>query len=189
GVRRAQARTYVAHTSAVDVGGPAMLVLDPDLHVRVQTAAAAEALHQLNPPDEPIPAIPAAAYNVAAALVAQEHGVPLGPPWSRIHLGQGRWLTLRASRISPTGASEGDIAVSIAASTPVERLEVFALAHALSRREREVLAELVTGADTRALARRLVVSEHTVNDHVKSVLAKTGTTTRQTLLSRIAGTG
>jgi DNA-binding CsgD family transcriptional regulator len=189
GVRRAQARTFVAHTPAVDVGGPAVLVLDPNLHVRVQTEAAAEALHQLNPPDEPIPAIPAAAYNVAAALVAQEHGVSLGPPWSRIHLGQGRWLTLRASRISPTGTNEGDIAVSIAASTPVERLEVFALAHGLSRREREVLAELATGADTRALARRLVVSEHTVNDHVKSVLAKTGTTTRQTLLSRIAGTG
>ena len=52
-----------------------------------------------------------------------------------------------------------------------------------------MLAELVTGADTRALARRLVVSEHTVNDHVKSVLSKTGTATRHTLLSRIAGTG
>jgi DNA-binding CsgD family transcriptional regulator len=189
GMRQAQARTFVAHPPGVDVGGPAVLVLDPDLQVRVQTRAAAEALHRLNPPDEPIPAIPAAAYNVAAALVAQEHGVPVGPAWSRIHLGQGRWLTLRASRISPTGSGAGDIAVSIAASTPAERLEVFALAHALSRRERQVLAELATGADTRALARRLVVSEYTVNDHVKSVLAKTGTTTRQALLSRIAGTG
>lgn len=189
GVRQAQARTFAADTAKADVDGPAVLVLDPDLRVRVQTQAAAEALHRLNPPDEPIPAIPAAAYNVAAALVAQEHGVPVGPAWSRIHWGRGRWLTLRASRISPTGAGEGDIAVSIAASTPAERLEVFALAHALSRREREVLTELTTGADTRALARRLVVSEHTVNDHVKSVLAKTGTTTRQALLSRIAGTG
>ena len=189
GVRQAQARTFVAHTPEVDGGGSAVLVLDPDLGVRVQTRAAAEALHRLNPPDEPIPAIPAAAYNVAAALVAQEHGMPVGPAWSRIHWGQGRWLTLRASRISPTGTGAGDIAVSIEASTPAERLEVFALAHALSPREREVLAELATGADTRALARRLVVSEYTVNDHVKSVLAKTGTTTRQALLSRIAGTG
>ena len=195
-VRRAQARTFV-HTGMdppdagpeAEVGGPAVLVLAPDLQVRVQTKSAAEALHRLNPPDDSIPVIPAAAYNVAAALVAQEHGVPLGPPCSRIHLGHGRWLTLRASRISPTGSAEGDIAVSIAASTPSERREVFALAHGLSRRERQILSELATGADTGALARRLVISAHTVNDHVKAILAKTGATTRHALLSRIAGTG
>ena len=32
-----------------------------------------------------------------------------------------------------------------------------------------------------------MLSGHTVNDHVKAVLAKTGTATRQALLSRIAG--
>jgi DNA-binding CsgD family transcriptional regulator len=32
-----------------------------------------------------------------------------------------------------------------------------------------------------------VLSEHTVNDHVRAVLAKTGSATRQVLLSRIAG--
>lgn len=189
GIRRAQAHTFVAHTPDPGLDGPAVLVLGPDLRVRTQTRAAEEALHRLNPPDEAIPAIPAAAYNVAAALVAHEQGVPVGPPWSRVHLGLGRWLTLRASRLSRDGTADGDIAVSIAVSTPAERREVFALAHGLSPREREVLAELATGADTRTLARRLVVSEHTVNDHVKAVLAKTGAPNRQALLSRIAGTG
>ena len=61
------------------------------------------------------------------------------------------------------------------------------LAHGLTPREREVLVEVARGLDSRAVAERLVVSEHTVHDHVKAVLAKTGTATRQALLARIAG--
>ncbi len=186
-LRSAQARTFT-HPSQVWSGGPAVLVLGADLQVQVGTPAAREALHRLNPPDDPAvveQAIPAAAYNVAAALVAAENGVPIGPSWSRVHLGAGRWVTLRAARTAP----DADIAVTIEESTPAERLEVFALAHALTPREREILAELTTGADSRHLAERLVLSEHTVNDHVKAILAKTGASTRPTLLARVAGTG
>ncbi len=59
--------------------------------------------------------IPASAYNVGAALVAQEAGVPVGEPWARVHLGGGRWVTVRASRLGE------DVAVSIEPSTPAER--------------------------------------------------------------------
>jgi DNA-binding CsgD family transcriptional regulator len=179
GLRQAQARTFVTPV-APSYDGPSVLVLGPDLHVRQQTAAATETLRRLNPPAEPIPAIPAAAYNVAAALVTASL-----PAWSRVHLGGGRWVTLRASRLS----EGGDIAVSIETCTPAERLEVFALAHGLSPREREVLAHLCTGAAARDLAHRLFLSEHTVNDHIGAVLAKTGSTSRTQLLSRVAGTG
>ena len=188
GLRRAQAHTFVAGTPG-DPIGPAVVVLGPDLAMRLQTPVAVETLYRLNPPDEPMTAIPAAAYNVAAALLAEENGIPVGPPWSRIHLGAGKWVTLRAARITPTGVGGGDITVSIEPSTPGERLEVFALAHGLTPRERQVLDCLAAGMDSRTLARRLVVSEHTVHDHVKSILAKTGSATRHTLLSRIAGTG
>jgi DNA-binding CsgD family transcriptional regulator len=187
GLRTAQARTFVA-TGPVAPGGPAFLLLGPDLQVHVGTPAAREALQRLNPPDDPAvveQAIPAAAYNLAAALIAAEEDVPVGPLWSRVHLGGGRWVTLRAART----AAGADIAVGIEESTPAERLEVFALAHGLSPREREVLAGLATGADSRRLAERLVLSEHTVNDHVKAVLAKTGARTRAALLARAAGTG
>ena len=80
--------------------GPAVVVLDPDLQVRSQTAGAAAALLQLNPPDEPMAPIPAAAYNVAAALVAAEQGVPVGEPWARVHLGGSRWVTVKAARMA-----------------------------------------------------------------------------------------
>ena len=89
GLREAQARTFVDDAAGLDLAGPAVIVLDPGLAVRTQTGWAAEALLRLNPPDEPMSPIPAAAYNVGAALLAQEAGIPVGEPRSRVHLGDG----------------------------------------------------------------------------------------------------
>jgi DNA-binding CsgD family transcriptional regulator len=185
GIRLAQSRTFVADAEPVELTGPAVILLDGDRGVVGQTSSAGAALRELNPPGEAPVAdpIPAAALNVAAALYAAEAGVPVGPPWSRVHLGAGRWVTLRAERM--TGGA--DVAVTIEVSTPTERREVFALAHGLTPREREVLAQLVTGADSRGMSRTLALSEHTVNDHVRSVLAKCDAPTRAVLVSRVAG--
>jgi DNA-binding CsgD family transcriptional regulator len=194
GLRAALARTFVDTPDQLLPVGPAVVVLDPDLQVRSQTAGAAAALLRLNPPDEPMTPIPAAAYNVAAALVAAEHGVPVGEPWSRVHLGGSRWVTVKADRMAETagGAQHGlqpDIAVSIEPSTPAERTDLFARVHGLSARETEVLTLLGGGLSSHEVADRLVLSEHTVNDHVKAVLAKTGARTRQVLMSRALGAG
>jgi len=182
GLRAAIARTFVDPGRQLHPIGPAVVVLDPGLQVKGQTEAAADALLRLNPPDEPMAPIPAAAYNIAAALVAQEHGMPIGPPWSRIHLGGSRWVTVKASRLGP------DIAVSIEPSTAADRLDIYARACGLTRRESEVLALLCEGLDTRQIAERIVVSEHTASDHLKAILAKTGARTRQLLLARGLGT-
>lgn len=184
GIRDAQARTFVDETADLAMTGPAVVVLRADLQVRSQTAWAEQALLRLNPPDLEVPTIPAAVYNVGAALLADEQGIAVGPPWSRVHLGAGRWVTLRAARM---GAADGDIAVTIEPSTPAERREVFALSHALTPREREVLEHVVGGVDAPAIAERLVLSLHTVHDHVKAILAKTGTPSRQALVARIVG--
>jgi DNA-binding CsgD family transcriptional regulator len=184
GIRRVQARTFVEDAERQELTGPAVVLLGPGLDVVSRTSTAADALRRLNPPgEEPIvDPIPASAMNVGAALLAIESARPLGPPWSRVHLGGGCWVTLRAERMT-----DGGIAVTIETSTPAERREVFALAHGLSPREREVLTQLSTGVDSRTIARTLGLSEHTVNDHVRAVLAKTASPTRQVLLSRIAG--
>lgn len=188
-LRQAQARTFEARPEPLSMTGPAVVVMTPQLGVRTLTAWAADALFRLNPTDGPAPPIPAAVYNIAAALGAQEAGIPVGPPWSRVHLGAGRWVTLRADRMTPEdGATEAaSIVVTIETSTTAERREVFALAHGLSPRERQVLDELFGGGDTRAVARRLVLSEHTINDHVRALLTKSRAVTRQELLTRIAG--
>jgi len=194
GLRSALARTFVDTPDQLLPLGPAVVVLDPDLRVRSQTAGAAAALLQLNPPDEPMAPIPASAYNVAAALVAAEQGVPVGEPWARVHLGGSRWVTVKAARMAeaapaPHGGEQRDIAVSIEPSTPSERTDLFARVHGLSPRETEVLNLLGTGHSSNEVADRLVLTEHTVNDHVKAVLEKAGARTRQILLSRALGAG
>lgn len=182
-LRATVARTFLEPSDTDEPIGPAVVVLGADLVVHQQTEAAGLALLRLLPPDEPMAPIPAAVYNVGAALIAEEAGIGLGEPWSRVHLDGCRWITVRASRLSE------DIAVSIEPSTQAERRDLFARATGLSDRETEVVGLLGIGLDTREIAGQLFLSEHTVNDHVKAVLAKTGARTRQVLLARISSGG
>jgi DNA-binding NarL/FixJ family response regulator len=57
-------------------------------------------------------------------------------------------------------------------------------AELLSKREREVLAELGTGASTEQIADRLFLSVHTVRNHVHSVLHKLDAHSRLEAVSR-----
>jgi two-component system, NarL family, nitrate/nitrite response regulator NarL len=62
----------------------------------------------------------------------------------------------------------------LAAATPTSREDSHAafLASQLTQREREVLELLVQGADGRAVARHLGISQNTVRTHVQSILTK-----------------
>lgn len=180
GLRHALARTF----TTTDIGerlGPVVLLLDEELGVRSQTPATDAWLRLLNPPNGAPTPVPAQAYNVAAQLVAREAGVDDHQPTARTHLAAGRWVSLRAARL------DADIVVAIEDCSPADRVEVYGLAHGLTARELEVLALLCGGADTRVVAERLVISEHTAHDHIRSVLARSGARTRQVLLSRALG--
>jgi DNA-binding CsgD family transcriptional regulator len=166
-----------------------VLLLSPELEVLGQTLQTLEFLRVLLPPSGDQPPIPAGAYNVAAQLLAVEAGVDRHPPSARVHLADGHWVTLRAARVdgAPTEAS-GNIAVTIEDTSPPDRLDLFARAFGLSAREGELLGHLVTGRDTRDVARRMFLSEHTVADHLKSVFAKTSSHSRRSLIARTLGT-
>ncbi len=180
-MRMAVARTFTAPGARPTVLESGVVLLDDDLEVRSVTLGAAEALMRLLPPTEPGPPVPAAPYNVVAALLAHEVGVWPGEPWARVHLGSNRWATVRAERL-------GDrIAVSIGPSSTAERADLFARANQLSRRESEVLRLALRGMDTRAIAAELVIAHSTTEDHLKALLAKTGAASRQQLLARALG--
>ena len=189
-LRRSQAYAFTPRARrGARPPGPVVLLLSPGLDVRGQTPQTLEYLRILLPPAEGRPPILASAYNVAAQLLANEADVDRNPPWARVHLSGGLWLTLRAARIGNTGPAEDrDIAVTIEETSPPERVALFARAFGLSTRESELLGHLVTGTDTRELARRMFLSEHTVQDHLKSIFAKTAAGNRRILLSRALGT-
>ena len=187
-LRRCQANTFGHAAPPPARSGPVMLVLSPELSVRAQTAEADEYLRLLVPPDADRQPIPAGAYNVAAQLLSVEAGIDEHPPSARVHLSAGVWLTLRAARIGTASPTiEQDIAVTIEATQPAERMALFGRACALSSRELELLDHLIMGFDTRRIAQQMFLSENTVQDHLKSIFVKTATDNRRTLLARAVG--
>jgi DNA-binding CsgD family transcriptional regulator len=187
-LRRCQAKTFSLATPAKIRVGPVVLVLSPDLDVQAQTLETNEYLRLLVPPGADRQPIPAGAYNVAAQLLSVEAGIDDHQPTARVHLSAGVWLTLRAARIGTTlPAAEQDIAVAIEATSPGERMTLFGRASGLSARELELFGHLVAGSDTHGIAQQMFLSENTVQDHLKSIFTKTGSSNRRTLLARTVG--
>ena len=217
-LRQCQARTFAGPAAPRPPGlEPVVLTLDDNLRITSRTAASQDWLDVLLPPEPDERAVPASVYNVAAQLLAAEAGVDDHPASTRVHLADGLWLTLRAARLGldeagpepapePGAAPEpgpgpgpgpapgqrsrdaATIVVTIEEASAAERLELFARACGLTVREQELLGLLATGSDTRAMARQMSLSEHTVQDHLKSIFAKTGARDRVTVLSHALGT-
>jgi DNA-binding CsgD family transcriptional regulator len=187
-LRRCQARSFDETSPTPQRPGPAVLFLTPELEVLGQTPETDSYLRALLPPEVDSQPVPAGAYNVAAALLAHEVGIHRHPPVARVRLVGGLWLTFRAAWVdSDRSATARNIAVTIELTSPAERRSLYARSHGLTTRETELLERLALGADTRTLARDLYLSEHTVQDHLKSIFEKTNTHNRRTLLSRVAG--
>lgn len=96
----------------------------------------------------------------------------------------GRWVTIEAAALE--GEREGEVAVNLRSATANETFELLCRVYALSQREREIVSLLVAGLDTRAIAERLFISTHTVQDHLKSVFAKVGIHSRRELLATLS---
>lgn len=187
-LRRSLASTFALPAETVRRGEPVVLLLTEDLQPVTQTPETDAYLRALLPTDAQRAPVPAGAYNVAAQLLAREDGVDGHPPWARVHLRDGVWVTLRAARMVPTAPLTGAaLAVSIEPTSPAERTGLYGRVIGLTPRETELLHHLTAGCDTHELARRLFVSEHTVQDHLKSIFAKTGAANRRVLVARATG--
>ena len=92
------------------------------------------------------------------------------------------WITLHASQ---PGAGDGRVAIVIEpASGPRSatlRLEI----NGVTAREREVATLLASGLSNADIAAALVLSPHTVQDHIKSLFEKLGVASRQELVARV----
>jgi DNA-binding CsgD family transcriptional regulator len=78
-------------------------------------------------------------------------------------------------------------AVIIQPATPAAVAPLVTLAYGLSERESQVTRLCMQGVSTRQMAHALALSPHTVQDHLKSIFAKTSARSRRTLLARVLG--
>ena len=185
-LRRAQLSTFES-PSSLDLPGPAVLLLDDDLAVVGQTERSEHHLRVLLPAEAGRAVVPAAALNVAAQLLAVEAGVDDRPAQARVHVPGRAWMTSSAARVAAGSPKGPTIAVSIAPTPPTERASLYGRIAGLTRRETDVLDAIVAGHDSRHAARSLAISEHTLQDHLKSIFAKTRTDSRRLLIARATG--
>ena len=96
--------------------------------------------------------------------------------------GREGWVTLHASKPDPTGDRVAIvIEPALGARSATVRLE----AHGATGREREVATLLARGLTNPEIAEALVLSPHTVQDHIKSLFEKLGVGSRQELVARV----
>jgi DNA-binding CsgD family transcriptional regulator len=188
-------RSAAAAAAGTQISAPpaaGVLVLDSDLDVRAATASARAWLAELVPPDFEFAHIAAlgAVYNVASRAFARaaadhstgRHGNDLAPR-VRVRSISGAWAIIEADLLDPYA---GTVAVTIRPASAHDVLDLRLVAHDLTAREREIVTVLLDGSETHAVAERLFLSPHTVNDHVKAIFAKIGVRTRKQLLATLA---
>ena len=93
------------------------------------------------------------------------------------------WITLHASL--PDGNTAGRVAIVVERSASPAATAVRLEAHGVTAREREIAGCLAAGLTNSEIAQQFVLSPYTVQDHIKSLLEKTGVSSRQELVARI----
>ena len=103
----------------------------------------------------------------------------------------GRWVVMHGSPLNDGDSgldSDGHsdrVSVIVEGARPIVLSEVIAGAYGFTPREREVTALAAQGRTTKQMAAALGISPFTVQDHLKSVFAKTGAQTRGELVATI----
>lgn len=151
-----------------------------------------EARHHLDRlPDGPStpsplgPALPVWLIGTAAQARAVAAGHDRGAARIRIRTRDGQWLVCHASCTDGPGGTPGPTAVVVQPAAGSDMAPVIAEAYGLSARELEITQLVARGLTTGDIAAELVISPHTVRDHVKAVFAKTGVSSRGELVARL----
>jgi DNA-binding CsgD family transcriptional regulator len=162
---------------------PGLIVLGPADEVELITPPASELLEDLSPDTVTYEAgqIPTAVLSLASFLrgdrgSAHGNGNVITVP------SPSGWITLHASR--PSGA-DGRVAIVIERAAGSRSATVRLEAHGVTPREREIATLLARGMTNAEIGEALVLSPHTVQDHVKSLFEKLGVSSRQELVAQV----
>jgi DNA-binding CsgD family transcriptional regulator len=169
--------SLAAAADASGLDGPGVIVLNGGLVAEALTGSASELLAELQEVD-PGHALPVPIASIAAQVMETS-----SPQQLTMRTPAGRWITLHAGLLQ--GAEEARVAVVIEPPSPAGMLSLFASAVGLTKRETEVVGALLRGESNRLTARRLRVSELTLQTQLRSVFGKAGVHSRGELIARL----
>jgi len=154
---------------------PGAVIVRPDGTPEAISPQAAAWFSDLHTSERPLPH----EVMAAAAVGRNEQGTRPGQ-LARIRTRSGRWLSLAGC---PLG--DGRVAVVLQPASVDQLLPAMAAWHEFTPRQLEVLRLLLEARPIKQIARRLNLSPHTVEDHLKILYRKTGTNSQQELLAAL----
>jgi len=185
----AGARRGLLIGEATDPDGPhapGLIVLSEAWEVESMTPGVERWLEEL-PGGEHLSSgrLPPAVLAVAgrALRTARDTSKPGEIAFSRVLSRAGQWIVLHGAALVTEGPRR--IAVIVESAHPARISPLLMSAYGLTEREQDVMRLVLTGESTTEIASRLVISPHTVQQHLKSVFEKTGARSRRELVSRV----
>ena len=164
---------------------PALLVLGPGGEPQSTTAGAERWLSDLPGGDWDAGRLPPAVLAVAAraARTAEGDRAPGEVALARVLTSSGRWVVLHGAPM--LGISPPRVAVIIEPAHPARITPLLMDAYGLTEREQEITRHVLQGDSTVEIAERLVLSPHTVQQHLKNIFGKTGVSSRRDLVGKV----
>ncbi len=165
---------------------PGLVVLKDDWSVESLTPGVARWLAEL--PDGDWPArgkLPPSLLAVAgrALRTAEDADAPGEIALARVLSRTGRWMVLHGAALVANGTRR--VAVIVEPAHPARIAPLLMAAYGLTDREQDVTRLVLQRESTAAIAQRLVVSAHTVQQHLKSIFEKTGVHSRRDLVGKV----
>ncbi len=154
---------------------PGLVIVGTNLSVEFVSAEAEHLLRELSGGPE---RTPTALLSVAARAAGSD-----GPTSARVRTPTGRWLVLHGTSITTPAGTRAAVIIEAAAGARVAG--VLMAAYGLTDREREITTMVLRGRSTAQIADQLVVAPVTVQQHLKSILAKTGVHSRRDLVGTV----
>ena len=102
---------------------------------------------------------------------------------SRVLSRAGTWVVLHGAVLASAGAPR--VAIIVEPAHPARIYPLLMSAYRLTERERDVTRLVLSGSSTTEIAQQLVVSVHTVQQHLKSIFDKTGVRSRRDLVAKV----
>ena len=171
--------------------GPGLLVLGTDWRVESMSPGLGRWLSEL--PDAALDAgrLPPSVLAVAGRALTLAGSPAADPPAgdtsrvavARVLTRSGVWVVLHGLPLVTGGRQR--VAVIVEPAHPARISPLLMSAYRLTEREQELTTLVLQGYSTADIAARLVISTHTVQQHLKSVFAKTGVRSRRELVGTV----
>ncbi|MFJ2757749.1 LuxR C-terminal-related transcriptional regulator [Nocardioides sp. NPDC087217] len=163
---------------------PGLLILDRSWNVDSATPGVERWLSELPDGDWDAGRLPSSVLTLAGRVLGMAENPDRGEiAVFRVLSRTGIWVVLHGARLTSTG--DPRIAIIIEPANPGRLYPLLMSAYGLTEREKEVTRLVLQGSSTAQIAADLVLSAHTVQQHLKSIFDKTGVHSRRDLVGKV----